>query len=163
MRQLLFNLILLLIILVQPYFIHANSTSANISGSVTSINSLKAVSYTASSSQLEHVITYEFSNNNSNGYTIHIRANNPGSDITVTKEYSNDGFWGSDSISFIQSINTTSIKQVSAEVPFVTKATYKARFTVKITSATPLSTTDIYQLLSFNVQNHSHSYVALAQ
>ena len=163
MRQLLTNLILLLILLLQPYFTHANSNTASnvVSGSVSPINSLTAVSYTASSSALEHSITYEFSNNNADGYSIHIRVNTSDSDISVTKDQSNDGFWGSESVSFVQSINTDSVKQVSAEVPFVTTSTYKARFTVTITSTTPLSSTDIYKLLSFHVENHNNTHIAL--
>tara|TARA_Y100000814_G_scaffold235030_1_gene179023 strand:- start:173 stop:670 length:498 start_codon:yes stop_codon:yes gene_type:complete len=164
MKQLINALLLILLILSQSYIIQANTTNSatNVSGSVSPINSLTAISYISSPSKKSHVITYEFSNNNPNGYDIHIRANSAALAVTITQEDSHEGFWGTDSITFVNSSSSNTFQQFTAHVPTVTKATYKARFSVTVVSDSPLSAHDISKLLTFNVQNYGNTFIALA-
>ena len=140
-------------ILSQSYITQAapDTSSAQVAGNVSAVNTLNSISYSTNLEKTSHSLIYEISNNSPNGYELHISLHFSDAIFNVSKDLSNDGFWGSDNVSFFQSLNNTSMQRFSTILNYVTTATYKARFKIDISSETPLSFNDLQDLIAINV------------
>ncbi|RAP26731.1 hypothetical protein DID74_01530 [Candidatus Marinamargulisbacteria bacterium SCGC AG-333-B06] len=153
MKNFITQLIIIAIILIQPYLVYAypDNTTAQVRGYVSYLNSLQSISYSTNSTSTDHAIVYEISNNSPNGYEVHVLFHSADATITVTKDIYPHGFWGNNNVSFIKSIPHSTTQRYSAILDFVTKATYQARFKINIVSNNALSLAEIQNLLAINV------------
>jgi hypothetical protein len=153
MKKLFFNTCFAAIILFQSSILglNTNDTNMNVSGTVHKVNSISVIDHAIDETHLKHTLIYEFSNNNINGYALLISLANKHAIISVQTAPSELGFWGLDTIFFKKLTHKDASQSFRAQLKNVTKATYKARFKIKIATKSPISPKDLYSLLAINI------------
>ena len=153
MKSLFLNVFFIAIILFQSSIVGLNvkDTSIDVSGIVHKVNSISVIDHAIDETHLKHTLIYELSNNNINGYALLISLANKHAIISVQTAPSELGFWGLDTIFFKKLTHKDASQSFRARIKNVTKATYKARFKIKIATKSPISTKDLHSLLAINI------------